>query len=114
MGEVIPFDRARRAHKQATSAQRLRVRVQRANKFRIEMPVVLEQLNSDITHMSTAIGHYLDDFCEDKGAGDLRDQLRLVFVGGLDAARARDQAWFTDFISPGMILLCWEADTPGL
>ena len=126
MGDLVPFDQSRRKrpprltdsgvlptsaiHKQAQSAHRLRIKVQRAGKFRVEMPVVLDQLLANLPQMSEAIGHYLDDFCEDKGAADIRDQLRLVFVGGLDAARARDQAWFTDYISPGMILLCWEAN----
>lgn len=110
MGDIVPFDPARRRVERERRAYRLRIKVQRASKFRIEMPVLLEQLRDNYEQMSDVIDHYVADFCADKGAPEMYDRLRLVFVGGFQAAKAADQAWFTDYISPGMILLCWEAD----
>lgn len=106
MGELVPFDRERR---RSSLSHHHIVKVQRAGKFRVEVPVLLADLLTNYEQMSEAIWHHVEDFATERGAADIVPRLKLVFVGGFDAAKARDQAWFTDYLSPGMILLCWEA-----
>ncbi|AGT12743.1 hypothetical protein PHELEMICH_7 [Mycobacterium phage Phelemich] len=99
MGDVVPMKRHRG----------VRIAIQRARRFRVEIPVVLAEVRADPQWWGEAIWRYVCEFAEDKGAGDVIPDLRVAFVGGLDAARAADQAWFTDYLSPGMILICYEA-----
>lgn len=111
MGDVIRFGRRTRPNTGGARLDRRlqRVAVQRATRFRVEIPVTLHELRSDPVTWGEAMWHYVCDFAESKGAADLIGDLCVVFVGGLDAARAADQAWFTDYLSPGMILVCYEA-----
>ncbi|QFP94627.1 hypothetical protein I5G59_gp07 [Mycobacterium phage LilMcDreamy] len=102
MGDVVPF--------RPRSAQRIAVKVQRARKFRLEVPVVLRQL-IDWPEFGEQLYEQMRIAAAERGAPvDVIDAMQVVFVGGLDMARAADQAWFTDYISPGMILICWEAN----
>ncbi|AEJ95681.1 hypothetical protein FDI64_gp06 [Mycobacterium phage Zemanar] len=89
---------------------RQQIRIQRATKFRVEVPVLLAELRERPQWWGDVIWDYVESFAESRGASDLVPSLRCVFVGGLDAAREADQAWFTDYISPGMVLICFEAD----
>lgn len=106
------MDPARKAWLAQRSTHRQTIRMQRARKFRVEVPVLLAELCSQPQAWGSAIWQYVEGFACERGAADLVDRLAVVFVGGLDAAKAADQAWFTDYISPGMILICFEADTP--
>jgi hypothetical protein len=111
MADVVPFEpTARQAYRTQRRAHRQAIRISRAHKFRVEVPITLHDFRADPQFWGAAIDRYVQEFCEDKGAAEVYDRLRVVFVGGLGAAVSRDQAWFTDYISPGMILICFEAD----
>ncbi|AYB70549.1 hypothetical protein SEA_SERENDIPITOUS_7 [Mycobacterium phage Serendipitous] len=99
MGDVVPMKRRRG----------IRIAIQRARRFRIEIPVVLAEVLADPQWWGEAIWNFVCDFAESKGAAEVIPDMTVAFVGGLDAARAADQAWFTDYLSPGMILICYEA-----
>ncbi|AKF14269.1 hypothetical protein SEA_VINCENZO_7 [Mycobacterium phage Vincenzo] len=105
-------DLAKLAYQQARRSDRVAIKVMRARKFRVEIPVLLSELQADPVAWGQAIWDHLEGFVADRNASDLLDRMRCVFVGGLDAAQAAGQAWFTDYISPGMVLVCFEADPP--
>lgn len=111
MADVVPFNLpARQAYQAERRAHHQRIRIQRACKFRVEVPFVLEALRWEPEAFGEAIWEYVCEFARSKGAANVIPDLRCTFIGGLDAARARDQAWFTDYLSPGMILICFEAN----